>query len=651
METPFPRLFSPLRIGARTARNRIVSTPHTTGFGVDGYPQERWFRYEREKARGGCGIVMMFGSASVHPSSHTGLGGIQLWDPGVIPHLQRLAGAVHEHGALCLAQLAHWGRAGAGVYTDSPLLAPSDEPDESHHGMPRTLTRRQIRELVDAYARAAVHVQRGGYDGVDISYWGGHLIEQFLSPGSNHRTDEYGGSLENRMRFGLEVLAAVRQAVGPDFIVGGRISGDQFDEGGLTLEDMKVVAARLAGTGQLDYLTVSGSSSERYRNQPALTPTYYLPLGVYNSFAAEIRSVVDIPVIVAGRIVHPAQAEEILSNGWADAVAMTRAMLADPEMPKKAMAGRADDIRVCTGASEACIGAQTMGRAVTCIQNPTAGREAELAEVHPAAQPRRVVVVGGGVAGLEAARMAALRGHRVTLFEGTDRLGGQVLALCRAPQREAHETVATWLAGQVQKAGVEVRLRCRATAASVLAEQPDVVVVATGARPRKLDVPTAPDADVVGVEDVLLDRASPGPRCLVVDYHGHMPGPSAAEYLADRGRQIEIVTRFFTVGQDVEPRVKTSVYTRLYQKGVTISPLTVVREIGRGWVRLANTLTGQERTVEVDTVVAALGGRSDDALYHELEGQGPEVHVVGDALAPRRVHDAILSATRVARAI
>ena len=653
MATSFPRLFSPLRLGPRVAKNRIISTPHTTGFATGGVPGERWLRYEQEKARGGCGVVMMFGSASVHPSSPmAAAGGVEYWDPAVVPHLRRIAEAIHKFGALCLAQLAHWGRAGIGTYVDWPLLAPSAEPDETHHGIPRALSRSQIRELVDAFARAAVHVKLGGYDGVDLSLWGGHLTEQFLSPVSNRRSDEYGGSLENRLRFCLEILDAVRGSVGRDFIVGARLTGDQFVDGGLTLEDAQAIAVRLAAAGQLDYLTVSGSSAEQYRVLPMVTPTSYTPLGLYNRFAAAVKAVVDVPVIVAGRIVHPAQAEEVLAQGWADAVAMTRSLIADPEMPRKAEEGRVEDIRICTGASEACIGRRMQGRPIACIQNPAIGREDELVPPPtPATQPRRVVVVGGGVAGLEAARVAVLRGHRVVLLERSDRAGGQMAALWRAPGRESYQQVVTWLVTQAGKAGVDVRLGTEATAETVRVLAPDVVVVATGARPRRLEVPVAPDAHVVSAEDVLLGRVDPGARCLVVDYHGHMPGPSAAEYLADQGSRVEIVSRFFTVGEDIDPRLKISVYTRLAQKGVVLTPLTVVREVERGRVRVAHTLTGQERTLEADTVVTALGGRSDDVLARELEGSGVEVHVVGDALAPRTIHDALLTATRAARAI
>ena len=245
--------------------------------------------------------------------------------------------------------------------------------------------------------------------------------------------------------------------------------------------------------------------------------------------------------------------------------------------------------------------------------------------------------------------MAAQRGHRVVLLEATAELGGQLLALCRTPARQSYGEVVRWLAGEVARAGVDVRLETAATVDGILAERPDAVIVATGSRPRRLEAPVGDGAHVVTAEDVLLGRAKPGRRVLIVDYDGHMRGPGAAELLADQGHEVEIVTRFFSVGEDVDPRLKTSVYTRFYRKGVRMTPLSVVEEVGPGRVRLANTLTGQERTVEVDTVVTALGGRAENALEAALSGRGLDVHVVGDALAPRTIHDAILTATRAAR--
>lgn len=650
----YPRLFSPIRIGSKLAKNRIVSTPHAPGMAVDGFPAEQWLRYEREKARGGAGIIMMFGSASVHPSSPVARRGmVEYWNPAVIPHLRRIADALHEDDALAIAQLAHWGRAGVGTYEDSPLLAPSDEPDETHHRLPRAMTVEQIHEIVEAHAQAAKHIQEAGFDGVDLSYWGGHLGEQFLSPLANHRTDEYGGSFENRLRFGLEVLAAVRDATGPDFVIGTRLSGDQFEDQGLGIEEIRAIAARLAGTGQLDYVTVSGGSSERYRNLPPLTPTYYSPPALYNDYAAAVRKAVSIPVIVAGRITHPAEAEEALRNGVADAVAMTRALIADPHMPRKVMEGHTDDVRFCTGASEGCIGRVTMGDVMTCIQNPVIGREAELVEVVPAPSPRRIVVVGGGVAGLEAARMAAIRGHSVTLFEAEARTGGQLNALIRAPERINYAQIGRWLEVQSRKAGAELRLGQRAAAAAILAERPDSVVIATGATPRSLPVPRASGTLVASVEDVLLGRVEPRGRCVVVDYHGHMPGPNVAEFLLDAGHSVEIVSRLFMVGIDIEDRLRISVYRRLLEKGAVLTPLTFVRAIDPGFVQVEHTLTGERRTIAADTVVEALGGRPDNVVYDELRAAAPEldVHLVGDALAARNIHDAILTGTRAARAI
>ena len=649
--TPFPRLFSPVTLGAREARNRIVSTPHGAALGEKGGVTDRYVRYHEEKARGGCGVVMMFGSSSIHPTSINDWGEVSNWSDDVIPQLQGMSEAIHRHGALCLSQISHRGRRGHSWYSGAALWAPSDTREERHREWPHVMTVREIREVVDAWAAAAVRLQRGGFDGCDIPLYGGHLLENFLSPLSNRRTDEYGGSLDNRLRLAREVLAAVREAVGPDFIVGVRHSGDHFVEGGLSREELLEIARRIDALGIADYWMVSGSNTETLRYEAMVTPSLYHPRGLYNDLAALTRGVVRVPVIVAGRIVTPAEAEAALAAGVCDLVGMTRALIADPEMPRKARAGQVGDIRVCVGASEGCIGRLRQGKAITCVQNPVIGREAELGEIRPAARPKRVVVVGGGVAGLEAARVAALRGHAVILLEATAACGGQVLAAARAPKRQEYALIAGWLLDQGTKAGVEVRLGVRATAADVLALRPEAVVVATGATPRLPDIPGIGLPHVATTLDVLLGKVAPGRRAVVVDEDGHFAAPTTADLLAGQGVAVTLVSRYFMVGEDIDEGLRADLYARLYGQGVTLQPLTAALEVVPGGVRTRHTFSGAEARLDADTVVFAFGGKADDALHHQLDGRVPELSLVGDAYSPRRIHDAILDGSRVARAL
>jgi N,N-dimethylglycine/sarcosine dehydrogenase len=651
MPTLFKYLFSPIRLGPFTAKNRIVSTPHGAAFGEKGGVTDRYIRYHEEKAKGGCAVVMMFGSSSVHPTSVNDWGEVNNHDDSIIPQFQRMSEAIHRHGALCLSQISHRGRRGHSWYSGVPLWAPSATREERHREWPHVMTRAEIREVIDAWAAAAVRLKRGGYDGCDLPFYGGHLVENFLSPLSNHRTDEYGGSLDNRLRLALEVVRAVREAVGRDFIVGVRHTADQFVPGGLGPEEQLEVARRIDALGMVDYFTVSGSSTETLRYEAMVTPSLYHPHGLYNDLAAATRAVVRVPVIVSGRIVTAEQAEAALAAGTCDLVGMVRAMIADPEMPRKAMEGRLEDVRVCVGASEGCIGRLRQGKAITCVQNPMIGREAELAEIRPAAHPRRVVIVGGGVAGLEAARVAAIRGHRVTLFEASSRLGGQVLAAARAPKREDYAVIASWLADQVRKLGVEVRLNTAAEAREVLAASPETVIVATGATPRLPDLPGARLPHVASAVDVLTGRVASGPRCVVVDEDGHFAAPTTADFLASRGVRVTVVTRYFMVGEDIDEGIRSDLYARLFAQGVTLTPMTVAAEILPQGVRVRHTFSGAESVLEADTVVLAFGGQANDALYHALEGKVPELRLVGDAVSPRRIHDAILDGTRAGRAV
>jgi NADPH-dependent 2,4-dienoyl-CoA reductase/sulfur reductase-like enzyme len=381
------------------------------------------------------------------------------------------------------------------------------------------------------------------------------------------------------------------------------------------------------------------------------------PQGVYASLAARVRKEVRAPVIYAGRVVDPRHAERLLAEGACDLVAMTRALMADPWMPRKAAEGRLDDIRMCVGMQEGCLGRSNRGLTLSCSQNPVTGREGELGELVPAAVPRRVVVVGGGPAGLEGARVAALRGHDVVLYERTAALGGQVLVAARAPLRPGYGESVQWLVRQLRKTTATVRLETEATVESVLADRPDAVIVATGAVPRRPDVPGADLPGVVTVEDVLSGAAVAGPRVVVVDGTGRVQAGLAADYLALEGRIVSVVTPYHTVCDNTEGSTKEPLFERLYRRDVAMIVDTAIRAIeadgaGRLRVRAANEYSEREVRLDgVDTVVLAYGGRAVDGLYSALKGRVPELLLVGDAMAPRLLHDALLEGTRAARRV
>jgi NADPH-dependent 2,4-dienoyl-CoA reductase/sulfur reductase-like enzyme len=455
------------------------------------------------------------------------------------------------------------------------------------------------------------------------------------------------------MRFGFEVLREIRRQVGRDWVVGARISGDELTAGGLTALDMAEIARRLAASGLVDFLSVIGGAAHTLSLQALAVPNMASPHGIFVPLAAAIKAAVPgLPVFHAGRIVDPVHADRILADGLVDLVGMTRALLADPDMPRKAREGRLDDVRPCVGANAGCIDRIYQGKPVTCIQNPGTGREMELDEPAPVASPRRVVVVGAGPAGLEAARVAALRGHHVILFEREAEVGGQVLIAARAPVRTELSGILRFLARQVDKLPIDCRLRVEASADTVLAESPDVVIIATGSSPHVPDLPGLDGKHVVTDRDVLLDRVEVGERVVVVDDVHTQRGLSTAEHLLERGHRVEVISRLFYAGQDVGVTSIAPLYSRLFAKGVTLTPHTDLVAVEGAAVVVANVYTRAERRIEgVDTVVLSMGSRSIDALYRALKGRVPTRHAIGDCVAPRGIHQAILEGTRVARLV
>jgi N,N-dimethylglycine/sarcosine dehydrogenase len=648
-------LFTPIRVGSLTLKNRIYSSGHAEAMADGGRPTERLRRYHETKARGGCALTIFGGSSSVHPSSPAAAWRqIANHDDSIIPAYRQMAEAVHRHDCLVFTQLTHLGRrAQSDVEASHPLLAPSAIPENVHREVPHELEPEQIVALVRAFGEAARRCRAGDLDGIEISMAHNHLIDQFWSPLFNQRTDEYGGSLANRMRFAFEVLAEIRRQVGPDFVVGARISGDERTPGGLSAQDMGEIARRLAASGLVDFLSIIGGGAHTYALQAAAVPNMSFPTAVYVPLAAAIKQAAPgLAILHASRIVDPIQAERLVAGGHVDVVGMTRALIADPDLPRKAREGRFDDIRTCVGANEGCIDRIYQGKPVTCVQNPASGREAELGTVQPAGAAKTVLVVGGGVAGLEAARVAALRGHRVVLFEKDAQLGGQVALAARAPARAEYAGIVRFLAGQVRKLGVEIRLDVEATPALVLAEHPDAVVIATGSHPYVPPVPGADGKHVVTDRDVLADSATVGANVVVADDVHTQQALSTAELLLDQGRRVEVLSPLFYVGQDIGITSIAPLYTRLFTKGAVLTPHTELRAIEGSTVVVTNVYSKEERRIEgVDTVVLAMGSRSTDGLYRALKGRVAALHAVGDCVAPRGVHQAILDGTRAGRAI
>jgi mycofactocin system FadH/OYE family oxidoreductase 2 len=648
-------LFSPIQVGRLTLKNRIYSSGHAEAMAEGGRPGERLRRYHEAKARGGCALTIFGGSSSVHPSSPAAAWKqIANHDDSIIPAYRAIADAAHGHGCLVFTQLTHLGRrAQADGEEANVLLAPSQIPERVHRDVPHELESEQIAELVRAFGQAVRRCRDGGLDGVEISMAHNHLIDQFWSPLFNQRLDDYGGSLENRMRFGVEVLSEIRRRVGSDFVVGARISGDEFTRGGLSAADMAEIARRLAASGLIDFLSIIGGGAHTYALQASAVPNMSYSAGVFVPLAAAIKHAAPgMPIFHASRIVDPLHADRTVAAGHVDVVGMTRALIADPDLPRKAHEGRLDDIRTCVGANEGCIDRIYQGKPVTCVQNPATGREAELADVHAATKCKAVVIVGGGVAGLEAARMAAARGHRVVLFEKAAELGGQVLLAARAPARAEYAGIVRFLVTQVEKLSVKIRLAVEATPPAVLAERPDVVIVATGSHPYVPPLPGCDGKHVVTDRDVLSGEAKVGANVVVVDDVHTQQALSTAELLLEQGKRVEVISPLFYVGQDIGVTSIAPLYTRLYTRGAILTPGTELRAVEGSTVIVSNVYSGIERRIEpVDTVVLAAGSRSTDSLYRALRGQVSELYAVGDCVAPRGVHQAILDATRVARSI
>jgi mycofactocin system FadH/OYE family oxidoreductase 2 len=639
----FPYLFSPLRVGSVTVPNRLVFSAHLTNLARDHRPGPELVAYYEARARGGAGLIITE-EQSVHPTDHPYERLIKAFDEAVVPAYRELTRRVHAHGTPVLAQINHNGGQASSLYTRLPVWAPSPIADPLFREVPKELEPAEIAEVVASYARVARHVREGGFDGAELQASHSSLLRQFLSPYANRRTDAYGGSVERRARIVREIVAAIRAEVGREFVLGVRIPGDEFIDGGLTLEHSVETVRILDRDGLLDYFNTSLGTATHTLFM--VEGSMHLPPGYQLFTAAALREVTDLPVVGIGRVKDPHQAEQALADGVCDLVGMVRQQIAEPETGRKAREGRVEELRLCISCNQDCIGREGLNLEIGCIENPASGHELELeVAARRPASCRRVLVVGGGPAGMQCAAAAAERGCDVTLCEAEPELGGQVRLAVRVPNRAELGDLVRNLEGELRRRRVEVRLGARVTAEEVLAGGWDAVVCCTGAAPQP------PAAGVLSVWDVMRG-AEVGERVGVVDLVGFHQATSTAEWLAQRGHRVEVLTPTLVAGQDLGLTLDLeNWHRRALALGVRV--FTSVAPLGyeRSSVQAVEAYSG--RMVEFgpfDTVVVANHGRPDDELYHALKGR-VEVHRAGDCVAPRRAGNAINEGLRVALAL
>ena len=641
MATAFPHLFQPLSIRGCMLKNRIMSTGHDTTLPVDGTVNDALVAYQAARARGGVGLIVLQVSG-VHETARYTNHVLMATDDACIPGYRRVADAVHGFGSVLFAQLFHPGREIAEA--DGGLLsvayAPSSVPNERFHVMPRPLKLPMIRAIVNGYGDAARRLQTAGLDGVEIVASHGYLPSQFLNPRVNLRNDGYGGDLDGRLRFLREVIADIRGKVCDEFVVGMRISGTEEDAQGLSREESLEAIVRLAGS--LDYVNVTLGNSATLGGAIHIAPPMSFRTAYVGPYAATIKQQVGIPVFAAGRINQPQDAESLLASGQADVCGMTRALICDPDMPNKAANGAAEEIRACIACNQACIGHFHKGYPISCIQNPVSGRELRFGALPAAKARRRVMVVGGGPAGMKAAIIAAQRGHEVTLYEASKRLGGQALLAQLLPGRAEFGGLVTNFQRELASAGVTVRTGVTVDRVQVLREAPDVAVVATGATPYRPEFASEGTLQIVDAWQILKEEVDPGQSVLVIDWRADWIGIGIAERLALRGCSVRLAVSGVSAGETLPLYVRDAAVASLHRLGVMILPYLRLYGSDSDTVYLQHVTSGEAVTLEnVNTLVLCTGHTPVAGLADELEELALDVRVIGDAASPRTAEEAV----------
>ena len=671
-------LLQPFTLKHLTLRNRVMSTAHEPAYTDAGMPKARYRRYHVEKAKGGIGLTVIGGSAVVAPDSPQAFGNILLYKDEVVPWLRELSDDVHAHGAAAMIQITHLGRRTSWAKDDwLPILAPSNVREPAHRAFPKIMEDWDIARVVAAYADAAERVREGGLDGLEVECYG-HLIDQFWSPATNKRDDAYGGGLDNRLRFAFEVLNAIRARVGPAFIVGVRMVCDEDWDRGFSKSEGLEIVRRLAGSGLVDFVNVIRGHIDTDEALSRVIPGMGEPSAPHLDFAGEVKAAARLPTFHAARIQDVATARHAIASGKLDLVGMTRAHMADPHIMRKIAERREDDIRPCVGMGY-CIDSIYAGQAL-CAHNAATGREGAIPHVvERSIGPRRkIVVVGAGPAGLEAARVAGERGHAVVLFEAASQPGGQLRVAAGLSRRREILGIVDWRVAQCAKLGVDMRMNLYADASHVEAENPDVVVIATGGVPNTSFLDEG-ESLVTTSWDLLTGVAKPAETVIVYDDNGAHPGVGAAEFAARAGAKVELVTPERVLAPDIGATSYPPYLRAFSQFGVRVAlnlRLERVRREGNALVasfrddygrrlveKSADQIVVEHGTAPIDELYFALkpGSRNlGEVDYGALIGQRPQevernpagrhrLYRIGDAVASRNVHAAIYDAIRLAK--
>lgn len=642
------QLLIPINVGSLKIPNRVVFGAHTTNFAADNIPGDRHRRYYEQRARGGAGLIIVE-EGYAHESDFPYEYAILAHKPEVIEGYRMLAEAVHPYGTKLFAQLGHSGSQADSSMNQRELWSPSGIQTDAE--VPKIMEPEDIYAVIEGFAKSALHVKQAGVDGIELNGGQRSLIRQFMSGLTNHRQDEYGGSLEKRLQFVREVIEAIRQQVGRDYPLGLRLTVDEYAPwAGITVEQAEEIARILAGDGQLDFFSLSvGSIYSTHMTKPSM----HVPQGFIGDFAARIKKAVSLPILGGGRVVNPEQAEAFISEGKLDLVEITRGQISDPEWLNKYRNNESARIRHCIGCNQECQVYGSLNKKLSCVQNPAAGYEKELGPetIKPARIKKKIMIIGGGPAGLEAARVAAERGHLVTVYEAAEQIGGQVTKALCAPGREEIGEVIRYLENELKNLGVEIQLNTYVDFRLISSIQPDEVVVATGSVAR---IPTeyeGGDLPHVMTGFDAWNGKEVGERVVVVDEVGNYQVTSLIEKLALEGKKMTVITSELFVGLFLAQTLDLTPWNqRVYSLGVKMMPRTRIKKITKDKIYVYERYSKIEQIVDsIDSVIFCLPEKPQEELFMTIRDQFPRVHRIGDCVAPRGIGMAILEGNQIGR--